>query len=198
MSSLSVTIIYGVFRVGTTWITLLPEKVIGLQLVTELHLLCVTQQSSLCLQLVPHITLSWTIVQKLTLEVFKCLIQLRHVGHMLKISLSVMQLQRSQLLKCVLKCVYSLSDIVDMCFCTEINVSIPVRCLDGSGNLLNRDGNSGIVKCGSKSVINEERESVCVWAQACLHPPYLNKSLISEKLQDLISPFEYFNLSNYI
>lgn len=81
---------------------------------------------------------------------------------MLKISLSVMQLQRSQLLKCVLKCVYSLYDIVDMCFCTEINVSIPVRFLDGSGNLLSRDGNSGIVKCGSKSVINEERECVCV------------------------------------
>ena len=73
---------------------------------------------------------------------------------MLKISLSVMHLQRSQLLNCVLKCVYSLSDIVDMCFCTEINISIPIRLLDGSGNLLSRGGNSGIVKCGSKSVIS--------------------------------------------
>jgi hypothetical protein len=65
-------------------------------------------------------------------------------------------------------CVCSLSDIVDMCFCREINISIPVRLLDGSGNVLSRDGNSGIVKCGSKSVINgdrereRERECVCV------------------------------------
>jgi hypothetical protein len=40
-----------------------------------------------------------------------------------------------------------------MSFCTEINISIPVMLLDGSRNLLSRDGNSGVVKCGSKSVI---------------------------------------------
>lgn len=55
-----------------------------------------------------------------------------------------------------------ISDIMDMCFCTEINISIPVRLLDGSGNPLSRDGSSGVVKCGSKSVISEERERVCV------------------------------------
>jgi len=90
---------------------------------------------------------------------------------MLTVSLSVMQLQRSQLLKYVVKvcvCVCSISDIMDMCFCTEINISIPVRLLDGSGNLLSRDRNSGIVKCGSKSVINEARESVCMFVSASM------------------------------
>jgi hypothetical protein len=73
--------------------------------------------------------------------------------------------------------VCSLSDIVDMSFCTEINISIPVMLLDGSENLLSKDGNSGIVKCGSKSVIKEggeggnekERTQARVCKHACSH-----------------------------
>jgi hypothetical protein len=41
------------------------------------------------------------------------------------------------------KSMCSLSDIVDMCFCTEINISLPDMLLDGSGNFLSRDGNVG-------------------------------------------------------